>query len=149
MRRVLALSLLLLPMTATAVPPPPPWLGELDALYDARLRVAGLEDRTFSPEQWQPTGVRGPDLMVDFENPLLEHGGMISGIGDLADSPARRTIDATGLYNVPFDAPDASARQQPRSLGPGTPAYFHLSRDPQGRARVDAGGDVDPARKSR
>ena len=54
MPRVLSLLLvlLLLPMTAHALPQPPPWLDELDALYDARIRAAGLEDRTFSPEQW-------------------------------------------------------------------------------------------------
>src|SRR5690606_12701484 len=63
MRRLLALSLLLLssvPVLATdakmdaptsgttAVPAPPAWLEELDGLYDARLRVAGLEQRDFS-----------------------------------------------------------------------------------------------------
>src|SRR5690606_17346437 len=67
MRRVLALSLLLLPLLwpalagarnkppqtpADPMPPPPAWLDELDALYDSRIRVAGLEDRAFSPEHW-------------------------------------------------------------------------------------------------
>src|SRR5688500_14024076 len=83
MRRALALSLLLLPMlspnlsraqdagvaatsaAANAMPPPPPWLEGLDALYDARIRVAGLDDRMFAPEQWWnvaaplATGARG------------------------------------------------------------------------------------------
>lgn len=48
----LLLLLLLLPMTANALPPPPTWLADLDALYDAEIRVAGLDDRTFAPEQW-------------------------------------------------------------------------------------------------
>jgi hypothetical protein len=71
MRPVLTLCLLLTMMTPTtiarntdssdattpaqasaSVPPPPAWLADLDALYDARLRVAGLEDRTFDAEHW-------------------------------------------------------------------------------------------------
>ncbi|HEX5764207.1 MAG TPA: hypothetical protein VFY27_01470, partial [Woeseiaceae bacterium] len=39
------------PATA-AMPPPPAWLEELDTLYDARVRVTGLDDRAFSPEHW-------------------------------------------------------------------------------------------------
>ena len=60
MRRVLALTLLLalMPIPAAAddapaaLPPPPAWLGGLDALYDAEIRVDGLEDRAFAPEHW-------------------------------------------------------------------------------------------------
>src|SRR5690606_17111784 len=40
------------PATATAVPAPPAWLEDLAALYDAHLRVDGLETRTFPPEHW-------------------------------------------------------------------------------------------------
>jgi len=40
------------PGTAQTMPPPPPWLQELDALYDAGLRVTGLEQRDFAPEHW-------------------------------------------------------------------------------------------------
>ena len=40
------------PAAATAVPAPPAWLGAMDARYDARIRVAGLEDRRFAPEHW-------------------------------------------------------------------------------------------------
>src|SRR3546814_11633989 len=46
------------------------------------------------------------DLMIDFERSLLERGGTIVDIGDLGDRRARRTIDASGLYIVPFDPPD-------------------------------------------
>src|SRR5690554_1875245 len=37
---------------ATPVPAPPDWLADLEQLYDGKLRVDGLESRTFSPEQW-------------------------------------------------------------------------------------------------
>jgi uncharacterized membrane protein len=41
------------PGTAAAtLPAPPAWLDELETLYDARLRLPGLEDRRFQPEQW-------------------------------------------------------------------------------------------------
>src|SRR5690606_25400207 len=43
------------------------------------------------------------DLLVDFQQPLLERGGTISDIGDLGEVQARRTIDASGLYIVPFN----------------------------------------------
>src|SRR5690606_1514655 len=61
LRHVPALPLLFLLATllasaaspaAPAMPPPPAWLDELDALYDSHIRVAGLDDRRFSPEQW-------------------------------------------------------------------------------------------------
>jgi hypothetical protein len=86
------------------------------------------------------------DLLVDFERPLLERGGTIAEIGDLGDTRARRTIDASGLYIVPFDPPGASAGDERRTLAPRMPAYFHLSRDPQGRDVVwTLAADVDPA----
>ena len=37
---------------AATLPAPPAWLDELDALYEAHLRVPGLEERRFQPEQW-------------------------------------------------------------------------------------------------
>lgn len=92
------------------------------------------------------------DLLVNFEQPLLERGGRIRDVGDLADRPARRTIDATGLYIVPFDPPRAAGAEGAegnasgaRAFGPDTPAYFHLARDPGGREVVwTLAGDVDP-----
>ena len=85
------------------------------------------------------------DLLIDFERPLLERGGTIAGIGDLGDAPARRTVDASGLYIVPFDPPGADAGSDRRILAPDMPAYFHLSRDPQGRDVVwTLAGNVDP-----
>lgn len=85
------------------------------------------------------------DLMIDFERPLLERGGTIADIGDLGNRRARRTIDASGLYIVPFDRPGVEADGERRTFAPDAPAYFHLSRDPQGRDVVwTLAGDVDP-----
>ena len=72
------------------------------------------------------------DLLVDFERPLLWRGGTIDDIGDMGDRRARRTIDATGLYNVPFVPPEAGTDAEHTAFVPGRPAYVHLSRDPQG-----------------
>jgi len=84
------------------------------------------------------------DLLVDFERPLLERGGTLADIGDLAEVRARRTIDASGLYIVPFDP---GTGDTPAAFATGRPAYFHLSRDPQGRDVVwTLAGDVDPAK---
>src|SRR5690606_692274 len=83
------------------------------------------------------------DLMVEFERPLLERGGTIEAIGDLGDRPARRRIDATGLYIHPYRADGDS---HVRTFGPGTPAYLRLSHDAAGREVVwTLAGDVDPA----
>ena len=85
------------------------------------------------------------DLLVDFERSLLERGGTIADIGDLGDVRARRTIDASGLYIVPFDPPGAGVDEAPQTFAPGLPAYFHLSRDPEGRdVAWTLAGDVDP-----
>jgi Zinc carboxypeptidase len=73
------------------------------------------------------------DLLVDFERPLLERGGTIADIGDMGDKRARRTIDASGLYIVPFEPSGAGTDAKRTAFAPGRPAYFHLSRDPQGR----------------
>ncbi len=38
--------------TPHAMPAPPERLADMDALYDAKLRVEGLEDRRFTPDTW-------------------------------------------------------------------------------------------------
>lgn len=69
---------------------------------------------------------------------LIESGGM-------GDNRARRTIDASGLYIVPFEPPEAGTNAKHTAFAPGRPAFFHLSRDPQGRDIVwTLAGDVDP-----
>src|SRR5690606_38484708 len=40
------------------------------------------------------------DVLVEFERKLLERNGRIVEIGDLGDTPARRSIDASGLHLV-------------------------------------------------
>lgn len=85
------------------------------------------------------------DMMIEFERKLLERGGVITDIGDLGDRPARRTIDATGLYIVPFDPPGTVAGDGRHIFKTRSPAYFHLSRDPEGRDIAwTLAGDVDP-----
>ncbi len=72
---------------ATPVPPPPAWLPDLDALYDAQLRVDGLEDRTFNAEQWWSVAL-----------PLLEssRGFGVDGIG--------RSVEGRPLRHVRWGA---------------------------------------------
>jgi hypothetical protein len=85
------------------------------------------------------------DVMVSFRHPLAERGGSIADVGDLADSPARHSIDARGLYLVPIA--DAGGHVPHGRIVTGAPAYFHLSRDPEGRDIVwTLRRDVDPAR---
>ena len=85
------------------------------------------------------------DVSVSFRNALQERDGVIRDVGDLSDAGARRTIDASGLYIIPFAPPGAIASTQERALAPEQPAYFHLSRDPQGRNIVwTLDGSVDP-----
>ena len=82
---------------------------------------------------------------MSFRNALQERDGAIRDVGDLSDAGARRTIDASGLYILPFAPPGASSSTQERALAPEQPAYFHLSRDPQGRNIVwTLAGSVDP-----
>ena len=137
-------------------------VGALDAIASgahAGLPRARYDELPENGEVWPDLLVAGGaltlpgqpqarvDLLIDFAHPLLERGGTIADIGDLADVRARRTIDATGLYIVPFDPPGAALRQSPRTLAPDTPAYFHLSRDPRGRDVVwTLAGDVDPTK---
>lgn len=88
----------------------------------------------------QPDGSKTKvDLQIGFAHPLTEQSGTIEHIGDLDGAPARRHIDASGLYLLPID--------DSRGIAPETPARFRLSRDPQGRDIVwTLDGDVDPGR---
>lgn len=85
------------------------------------------------------------DLLVDFERPLLERGGTIAAVGDPGNARARRTIDASGLYILPFDPPGTRADADRQYFAPDMPAYFHLSRDPRGHEVAwTLAGDVKP-----
>ena len=136
-------------------------VGALDAIATgshAGLPRSRYEELPENGKVWPDLLVRGGtlstpgqppaklDLLVDFDDPLRERGGTFDDIGDLGQAHARRTIDATGLYIVPFDPPGHAAPKR-RILAPDMPAYFHLSRDPSGREVVwTLAGDVDPAR---
>ncbi|MGY0619248.1 M14 family zinc carboxypeptidase [Lysobacter sp. A378] len=136
-------------------------VGALDAIATGSyhgLSRAHYEDLPENGKVWPDLRIAGGtlalpgqpqakvDLLVDFERPLLERGGTIADVGDMGDARARRTIDASGLYIVPFDPPGANAGRESGMLAPDMPAYFHLSRDPQGHDVVwTLAGDVDPA----
>jgi hypothetical protein len=135
-------------------------VGALDAIATGSYSGLPHEPYTELPENgktWSDLKITGGtlvlpglpqakvDLLVDFERPLLERGGTIADIGDMGDKRARRTIDASGLYIVPFEPPEAGADAERTAFAPGRPAYFHLSRDPQGRDIAwTLAGDVNP-----
>ncbi|TWI04637.1 zinc carboxypeptidase [Luteimonas cucumeris] len=136
-------------------------IGALDAIATgahAGLPRARYEELPENGKVWPDLRISGGtlalpgqpqakvDLLVEFERPLLERGGVIADIGDLGDVRARRSIDASGLYIVPFDPPGTPAGNR-KTFAPDLPAYFHLSRDPQGHDVVwTLAGDVDPAK---
>ena len=72
------------------------------------------------------------DLLVSLRRPLTGEGATLRDIGDLEGENARLVIDARGLYIVP-GKDDAGATCR---IATGTPACFHLSRDPEGREVV-------------
>lgn len=135
--------------------------GALDAIATgahAGLPRARYEELPENGDTWPDLKIAGgtlavpgrtqvrADVLVDFEHPLLERGGTIADIGDLADAPARRSIDATGLYIVPFFPPGKHGTHA--EFAPDAPAYFHLSRDPEGRDVVwTLAGDIDAAHR--
>ena len=138
-------------------------VGALDAIATGDhvgLPHAAYEDLPENGADWADLRVAGGtlalpgrtpaqvDLLVEFDDALLERGGRLLDVGDLADREARRTIDASGLYIVPVSAPGADASPRTYPIEPRVPAFFHLSRDPQGTEIVwTLAGDVDPARR--
>ena len=77
---------------STPIPSPPAWLSDIDSLYDADLRVAGLDDRTFSAEHWWSVAT-----------PLLERkrGFRVEEIGrSVEDRPLRHVRWGTGRTSV-------------------------------------------------
>jgi len=78
------------------------------------------------------------DLLVGYDQPLLERGATIRDLGDLGGYEALDTLDASGLYILPT----ADMRPVDGILAPGAPASFDLARDPAGRdvvLRFDGG----------
>lgn len=66
------------------------------------------------------------DIAVEYDQPLLERGGEIAEIGDLRESVARDTLDASGLF-VHFAAPPATTAGT-LPLEAGSPATFVIRR---------------------
>jgi hypothetical protein len=71
------------------------------------------------------------DLLVSYERPLLEEGGTLSEIGDLAETEARDTLSLAGLFIHPEEeALDRSGGGV--QLAPGAAAWFNVSRREDG-----------------
>ena len=78
------------------------------------------------------------DVLVNFKRPLLREDGEIVDVGDLGESEAQDTLDATGLYLVPM----AAARDSLGGINTGNPAHFVVSEDVDGeivRVRFEGG----------
>jgi hypothetical protein len=66
------------------------------------------------------------DVLINYDQPLLETGGVIVDIGDLADAEARDTLDASGLYLLALD--EALEYEGDRAwIEPGAPAWLIAS----------------------
>lgn len=80
------------PAQTTPVPTAPAWLVQIEDLYDRQLRVAGLDARTFQPEQWW-----------DIATPLLTpaRGYSVETIGSSAEGrPLRHVAWGQGPIKV-------------------------------------------------
>ncbi len=65
------------------------------------------------------------DVMVNYDRPLLEEGGVISDVGDLGGYEAQDTLDVSGLYLIA----DPEALDATGAIGPGMPAHFTVAED--------------------
>ena len=90
------------------------------------------------------------DLLVNYDEPLLESGGTLAEIGDLAETEARDTLNLDGLFIHPRDrALDRSGGGV--QLPVGAPAYFSVSRTAGGEDPLWTfrGGPPDEIRRRR
>jgi hypothetical protein len=72
------------------------------------------------------------DLLISYEEPLLEERGTISDIGDLSEVEARDTLSLADLYIHPTE--EALERVGGGvQIAPGAPATFRVTRDREGR----------------
>jgi hypothetical protein len=71
------------------------------------------------------------DLLVSYEKPLVEEGGTIADIGDLAEVEARDTLDLANLYIHPTEEALERSRGGVQ-IAPGAPAFFRVTRDREG-----------------
>jgi hypothetical protein len=74
------------------------------------------------------------DLLINYENPLLQTGGEIAEIGDLVETEARDTVVIEGLFVVPSEA--ALDREKGVQIQPGSPAEFVIARRRDGSEPV-------------
>ena len=78
------------------------------------------------------------DILVNYDQPLLEAGGVIADIGDMGETEAQDTLDITGLYLIP--TPDAMDGEG--GIDTGAPAHFIVAEDARGtrvRFRFEGG----------
>jgi hypothetical protein len=68
------------------------------------------------------------DVVVVYDRPLLEEGGVVTDVGDLEGYEAQDTLDLSGLYLIP----EAAALDATGAFGPGMPAHFTVAEDPAG-----------------
>jgi hypothetical protein len=71
------------------------------------------------------------DLLVNYDEPLLEQGGRITDIGDLAEVEARDTISLAGLFIRPQEQA-LDRRGGGIQIAPGAPAHFVVARRADG-----------------
>jgi len=78
------------------------------------------------------------DILVNYDQPLLREGGIISDIGDMGEAEAQDTLDVTGLYLLPM--PEALDGEG--GIDTGLPARFIVAEDEagtRGRFRFEGG----------
>lgn len=88
------------------------------------------------------------DVTINFADPLARRGGRIVEVGDLAESAARDTIDATGLFLHP--GPESLAQDVPgrAALMVDRPASFVLRRGRDPASAVVWRIDADTSRRA-
>ena len=69
------------------------------------------------------------DLLVNYDQPLLQQEAVIADIGDMGQSDAQDTLDVSGLYLIPT----GDALDEDGGLNTGAPAHFIVAEDRDGR----------------
>jgi hypothetical protein len=69
------------------------------------------------------------DILVNYDEPLLKVDAVITDIGDMGGFEAQDTLRIDGLYLVPM----AGMRDEMGGINTGSPAYFLIAEDAEGR----------------